>query len=148
MTREGSDGVVIVRRTIPVARERVFDAWLDPLSVASWMCPGPVASATAEIDPRVGGKFRIVMRHPNGAADHTGEYLSINRPTKLEFTWRSAATNGEPSIVTVEFFERTGGTEVVLTHRLLPPRQLDPHRRGWDDIVQKLGAAVASGDRT
>lgn len=63
MTRDEADAVVIVRRTIPVARERVFDAWLDPASVASWMCPGPVTHASAEIDARVGGRFRIVMRH-------------------------------------------------------------------------------------
>ena len=147
MTRDGSDAVVVVRRTMPVSRERVFDAWLDPAAVALWMCPGPVTSATAEIDARVGGRFRIVMQHPKAPADHWGEYLVIDRPSKLEFTWISAATNGNPTIVTVEFLERNGGTEVVLTHRLLPPGQIDPHRKGWGDIVQKLGTVVANVDR-
>jgi uncharacterized protein YndB with AHSA1/START domain len=138
--------VVVVRRVIPVPRERVFAAWLDPVSLSTFMCPGPVTSATAEVDARVGGRFRIVMHHPGGDGNHRGEYLVIDPPAKLEFTWISAATGHQPSIVTVEFFDLHGSTEVVLTHRRLPPSQADPHRKGWNDIVQKAGA-VASGER-
>lgn len=140
------DNVLVARRTIAVPRERVFAAWLDPNSLAIWMCPGPVASAAAEVDPRVGGRFRITMRHPNGDADHWGEYLVVDPPSKLEFTWTSDATDRRPTLVTVEFVERDGGTEVILTHRRLPPSQIESHRKGWTDIVQKL-AAAASGDR-
>jgi len=140
------DDVVVVRRTIPARRERLFAAWLDPNSLAVWMCPGPVASASAEVDPRVGGRFRISMRHPAGDADHWGEYLIIDPPSKLEFTWASAATERQPTLVTVEFLERDGSTEVILTHRRLPASQIEPHRKGWSNIVQKLGAA-ASDDR-
>jgi uncharacterized protein YndB with AHSA1/START domain len=139
--------VVIVRRTIPAPRERVFAAWLDAASLASWMCPGPVGSAAAEVDARVGGRFRIVMHHPSADADHWGEYVVIDPPSRLVFTWISAATDRTPTLVTVDFIERGGSTEVVLTHERLPPRQVDPHRKGWTDIVQKLGAAVAMGDR-
>jgi uncharacterized protein YndB with AHSA1/START domain len=147
MTGDAPDAVLVVRRVIAAPRERAFDAWLDPARLAQFMCPGPVGSARAEVDPRVGGAFRIVMRHPNGDADHRGEYLVIDRPSKLEFTWISAATDRRPTVVTVEFLARDGGTEVVLTHRRLPPPQLDSHRKGWGDIVQKLGAAVASSGR-
>ena len=147
MTRGPSDAVVVVRRVIAAPRARAFDAWLDPAQLARFMCPGPVGSASAEVDARVGGAFRIAMRHPGGDADHWGEYLVIDRPSKLEFTWTSAATDRQPTIVTVEFLERDGGTEVVLTHRRLPPTQIEPHRQGWGDIVQKLEAALAGGNR-
>jgi len=147
VTGDRSDAVLVVRRVIAAPRERAFDAWLDPARLALFMCPGPVRSASADVDPRVGGAFRIVMRHPDGDADHWGEYLVIDRPSKLEFTWTSAATDRQPTIVTVEFIEREGGTEIVLTHRRLPPPQFDSHRKGWSDIVQKLGAAAASGER-
>ena len=69
---------LVVRRVIPVARERVFAAWLDPVSLARWMCPGPVVGADVELDPRVGGKFRIVMHKPGGAVEHTGESTDID----------------------------------------------------------------------
>jgi uncharacterized protein YndB with AHSA1/START domain len=59
MTRDPATTLVVVRR--PVPRERVFAASLDPASLARWMCPGDVTSATIEVDPRVGGTFRILM---------------------------------------------------------------------------------------
>ncbi len=55
--------VLVVRRVIPVPRDEVFAAWLDPANRAQWMRPGDVTKATVEVDARVGGKFRIVMIH-------------------------------------------------------------------------------------
>jgi uncharacterized protein YndB with AHSA1/START domain len=138
---------LVVRRVLPVARERVFDAWLDPVSLAQWMCPGSVTGATVELDPRVGGRFRIVMRHPQGEVEHWGEYLAIERPSLLSFTWLSVNTDRRRTVVTVELLERDGGTELVLTHRRLPATQVDAHRRGWTDIVRKLAEALAPGAR-
>lgn len=135
---------VVVRRFIPVPRERAFAAWLDPASVVRWMLPGDVTHATVELDPRVGGRFRIVMEHGGGDADHWGEYVTIDAPLLLVFTWISAATDRLPTTVTVEFHERQGGTEVVLTHRGLPPGKVASHEKGWGDIVRKMGESVAS----
>jgi len=56
----GADELV-VRRVLRVPRERVFAAWLDPALMARWMCPGDTPSATVELDPQVGGTFRIVI---------------------------------------------------------------------------------------
>ena len=136
---------LVVRRVIPVARERVFAAWLDPVSLARWMCPGPVVGADVELDPRVGGKFRIVMHKPGGAVEHTGEYLAIEPPARLQFTWISANTDGRPTVVTLEFLDRGGATEVVLSHRRLPPAQVEGHRQGWTDIVRKLHETLTGG---
>ncbi len=142
---EDDSGVLVVRRVIPVPRERVFAAWLDPVGMARWLCAGKVTRATAELDPRVGGAFRIVMHHDDTDYRHDGVYLAIEPPSLLSFTWVSAATELGPSIVTIEFLERDRGaaTEVVLTHRGLPPSQVDGHRRGWSDIVGKLGEVLA-----
>ncbi len=136
---------LVVRRLVRAARERVFAAWLDPVSLSRWMCPGTVFGADVWLDPRVGGKFRIVMRHPSGAVEHTGEYLAIEPPSRLQFTWISVNTGGEPSVVTVEILERGAATEIVLTHRRLPPDKVEAHRRGWTDIVRKLGESLAAG---
>ena len=140
MIPAGEAEALVVRRVLPVPRERVFAAWLDPALMARWMCPGDTRSATVELDPRVGGAFRIVMHHGRGDADHRGEYLIIEPPARLPFTWISAATEFRPTVVTVELFERGTGTELVLTHRDLPAAKLDAHRQGWTDIVAKLAA--------
>ncbi len=77
------------------------------------------------------------MHHGRGDADHRGEYLIIEPPARLSFTWISAAEL-RPTIVTVELFERGTGTELVLTHRDLPAAKVDAHNQGWTDIVAKL----------
>jgi uncharacterized protein YndB with AHSA1/START domain len=140
----GEDPVteLVVRRVIPAPRERVFAAWLDPASLAQWMCPGDVTSAIADVDARVGGRFRIVIAHGRSDAEHTGEYLAIEPPSRLSFTWISANTEHRPTVVTVEFLKRGGGTELVLTHRRLPPTKVDAHRTGWTDIVRKLDESL------
>ncbi len=136
---------LVVRRFMPVPRERVFAAWLDPESLARWMCPGDTVRTTVDVEARVGGRFRIVMEHGQGAAEHRGEFLRIEPPSLLSFTWVSAATEERRTVVTVELLKREGGTEVVLTHRGLPPDRVDAHRGGWGDIVRKLGVELARG---
>jgi len=138
-----TDDPVVVRRFLPVPRVRVFDAWLDPKSLAQWMCPGDVERASAEVDARVGGRFRIVMHRGEAETEHQGEYIAIEPPALLSFTWISVHTDGQPSVVTVELAERAGGTDLTLTHRRLPSRTSDAHLRGWTDIVGRLEAALA-----
>jgi uncharacterized protein YndB with AHSA1/START domain len=133
---------LVVRRLLPAPREQVFAAWLDPESLAQWMCPGDVVSARVEIDPRVGGKLRIVMMRGETGVEHWGEYLVIEPPARLSFSWISNYTDLMPTMVTVELLDRGSQTELVLTHRRLPDGKVERHRQGWTDIVRKLEAAL------
>jgi uncharacterized protein YndB with AHSA1/START domain len=74
----------------------------------------------------------------HGCVEHTGEYLTIEPPSRLSFTWISKHTDQRPTVVTIEFHERDGGTEVILTHRGLPAREVEGHRQGWTDILRLL----------
>lgn len=134
------EGVVVVRRVIRAPREEVFDAWLDAESMVQWMRPGEAFDAKVTLDARVGGKFHILMIHGRDDSDHWGEYLEIERPSRLSFTWVSKSTAMQPTIVTIDFREVDGGTELTLTHRGLPQPKVDDHRNGWGTIVQKLAA--------
>ena len=135
--------VLVVRRQIAVPRERVFEAWLDSESLAHWMRPGDSTHAAVTVDPRLGGGFRIVMEGPtHGAVEHRGEYLAIEPPSLLSFTWISRPTDHKPTVVTIEFHERGTGTELVLTHRGLPAKAVEGHRKGWTDIVRLLEVAL------
>jgi uncharacterized protein YndB with AHSA1/START domain len=138
MSSRRSGETLVVRRFIPVPRQRVFAAWLDPTSLAQWMRPRGMTDARVEVDALVGGRFRIVMSQGREEFEHTGEYLLIDPPARLSFTWISEATDHRPTEVTIEFLERSGGTELVLTHRLLPAKQVESHRSGWSDILVNL----------
>ena len=145
MSRRESGETLVVRRVIRAPRERVFAAWLDPKSLAQWMRPGGATDATVEVDPKVGGRFRIVMIEGPKRYEHNGEYLVIEPPARLEFTWISQATELKPTVVSIDFLEREAGTELVLTHRRLPSTQLGSHRAGWTDIMRKLELLSGSG---
>ncbi|MDH5537904.1 MAG: SRPBCC domain-containing protein [Rhizobacter sp.] len=83
---------VIVRRDIEASADELFDAWLDPASLAVWMRPGDITHAEVNVDPKIGGDFEIVMHSPTGAHVHKGQYRVIERPHRLVFTWLSAGT--------------------------------------------------------
>jgi uncharacterized protein YndB with AHSA1/START domain len=144
--KEGT-GKLVVRKMIPASREEVFDSWTDPHSMAVWMCPGNTVRAEAELDVRVGGKFRILMKGDCEEFDHTGVYRVIERPSKLAFTWISRATANQETLVTIELFTRGKQTELVLTHEGLPSADaISRHGGGWTSIVEKLAGSLARAD--
>jgi uncharacterized protein YndB with AHSA1/START domain len=145
--RRGDSYRLEVRRVIPCPVEEVFAAWLTPESMEQWICPGG-AGARVTLDPRAGGRFRIEMLgHQGEVWDHEGEYLEIDPPRRLSFTWISEGC-GAPlgAIVTVEFKDLGGETEVILVHAGFPSAKgRDDHAIGWAEILSQL-AAVAKTD--
>lgn len=132
-----------VRRRIAAPAQMLFDAWLDPDSIATWMRPFDTAHTVAHADPVVGGGYRIVMHQPDGMmVEHVGKYLEIESPRRLVFTWASPATQHKDSLVTIEFIESEGATEVSLTHEQLPEYMAQAHVGGWTSALDKLAARV------
>ncbi len=134
---------VVVRREIRATAEELFDAWLDPASLAVFMRPGGTERTTVKVDPRVGGAFEIHMHMESGTVPHKGRYLEIDRARRLVFTWNSPYAGDNDSRVTVEFRSARGKTEVVITHEGLPADQQVSHNGGWSDILVLLEANYA-----
>ena len=138
-----------VRRTIAASAEELFDAWIDPESLAVWMRQDATQKTSIRVDARVGGEFEIVMHTPGGPVPHTGSYREISRPRRLVFTWNSEHAHHIDSLVTVEFRPARGATEIVLTHERLPDAEaVAKHHGGWSDILvlieQVFGKARAT----
>jgi uncharacterized protein YndB with AHSA1/START domain len=133
-------GTLVVERVLPAAPDEVFDAWTTPSRMAAWM--SPVGAAEAEVDLRVGGSIRVVMLEAR--LEHRGEYLEIDRPRRLVFTWVSPFTGAEPSVVTVELLPHDDGTRVVLKHERLPEDVVDGHRDGWGSMIERLAGIFAT----
>jgi uncharacterized protein YndB with AHSA1/START domain len=104
------------------------------------MRPGDADVVYVELHPVVGGTFRIDMRREDGRIFvHTGQYLEIQRPDKLVFTWNSTALGEHSSQVTVEFHEQGEQCLMVLLHDLPPDDAIfEDHRRGWTTILDLL----------
>jgi uncharacterized protein YndB with AHSA1/START domain len=128
-----------IEKLIPAPPARVFAAWLDPTVLAKFMCPMPGTSvAKAETDPRVGGRFLILMRIGGQDRPHQGEYRVVEPHKRLVFTWHSQAAPPE-SEVTLTFAE-AGADQTLLTlvHRGLPTAVRAAHDHGWTSIVAML----------
>ena len=133
-----------VERVVPGAINDVFDAWLNPTQLSRWMTPGPSMSVpVAEVDPRVGGRFYIVMRSSGRDIPHEGEYRVIDRPSRLVFTWNSEPA-GRDTLVTVTFIKvAERETRVHLTHeRFANAAARDSHRNGWGLILDAMAESV------
>ncbi|SFN59010.1 SRPBCC family protein [Dokdonella immobilis] len=136
---------VHVRRRIAAPAQALFDAWLDPAAIAAWMRPFDTVRTEAQADPVVGGSYRIDMVQPDGAlVEHVGTYVQIDPPRRLVFTWASPATQHKDSLVTIEFIESDGATEVSLTHEQLPEYMAQAHVGGWTSALEKLAARFGS----
>ena len=132
----GPDSVRL-ERTIAAPRDTVFDAWLTADVLKRWWPAGSDwETPIAEVDARVGGKLRLVMRSPDGEEfGPTGEFMEIERPERLVYswTWDGHGAHEGTNLVEVEFRDlRNGGTLVVLTKRgLLDEEARRAHREGW-----------------
>lgn len=109
----------VATKRFTVSAERVFDAWLDVNWLGRWMF-GPSVRDERIVrlgcEPRVGGKFSFVVDRQGNEVDHVGEYLEIDRPRLLVFTWGTRDTLPETSRVIVEIAPTADGCEVRVTH--------------------------------
>ncbi|MGH8943403.1 MAG: SRPBCC family protein [Acidimicrobiia bacterium] len=131
---------VRIERVLHASIHEVFDAWTDPATMAMWL--SPVGHAEAEVDLRVMGRFKVSMIGETTRIEHTGEYLVVNRPNELSFTWQSLYTGSEASVVTVLFEAEGDETRIVLTHHRLPEGQVDPHTQGWEAMITRLAGLL------
>ena len=136
-----ASAAVVVRRMISASAEDLFDAWLDPESLAEWMRPGAIKRSEARTDARVGGSYEVIMYGDSGRIPHNGVYRVIDRPRKLVFTWRSPFTDETDSLVTVDFRPEGKRTEVIVTHEQLPVAAREAHTRGWTNGLENLDQA-------
>jgi len=135
------DHSLTVQREIAAPADDLFDAWLDAESLGSWFKPFGARETHAEIDPRVGGSFRIVIVSDESSMVHTGTYREIDRPRRLVFTWSSPATHFRDSIVTVTFEPSSNDSTIVEIHHVGLPNEEERagHQSGWSDILRELG---------
>jgi uncharacterized protein YndB with AHSA1/START domain len=135
-----------LQRTIKADPATVFNAWTEPEQLNQWSAPEGMA-VDAEVDLRVGGRYRIRMQSPDGEIfTAVGEYQEIEPPNRLVYTWgwEETGNNHYETRITVDFLDRDGATEVVLTHELFPDAELaGKHNEGWTSCLNRLEGLFA-----
>ena len=132
---------VCVQRVMPAAPHVVFDQWLNPESLADWMCPRPARCVEITLEPRVDGIVRFDVDDSGTLVLITGRFLAIDRPRLLRFTW-SQSNWPDPtvaSVVTVAC-EPLGDDQTLMSieHSLLPPWEFDNYQNGWTLTCDQL----------
>ena len=137
-----------MKRTYQAPAQRVFDAWTNPEVMRRWWhAERDWETSEAEVDLRVGGNVRVVMRDPGEGVEHGGggRYTVVDPPHRLAFTWTWDDVPHE-TLIEIEFEESDGSTEVRFTHSSLLGRGDGALARGWlEPLFRQPRADPAAG---
>ena len=139
--------VVRIERTFDARAEDVFDAWTSEEVIRRWFKPKEGwREADAEVDLRIGGTIRVVMRAPDGEPVRAGgEYTLIERPHRLAFTWTFEDDPSNQQMIELEFTERDGVTTVLFVNSdISEAERRDSQYEGWSTCFDEIGRVLAS----
>jgi len=142
----GGESLVTLRvtRSFTATPERVFDAWLDPNTAGKWLFAAPNGlMVRVDIDARIGGKFVFVDRRDGEDVEHTGEYLEIDRPRRLVFTFSVPKYSSVVTRVAIDIAPTETGCDLSLTHDGVLPEWATQSESGWTMILEGLGRALS-----
>lgn len=130
-------------RRFAAAPERLFDAWTDPKLAAGWLFTTPDSEAHhVEIDLQVGGRWEIVDRRAGVDYRAIGEYLEIERPQRLVFTFGMPQFSDAFTTVVVEIAPDGDGAVMTLTQDGLAADAVAALEQGWGDMFDALADAL------
>lgn len=131
-----------LKRRLDAPPSKVFAAWTDPEKLVHWFGPADTVDglSSAELDVRVGGRFRIRFSTANG--DHHevgGVYREVTPDQRLVFTWAWRSTPERESLVTVALKPDGAATLLTLTHeQFFDEAARDRHEGGWSGTLDRL----------
>jgi uncharacterized protein YndB with AHSA1/START domain len=138
--------VVRIERAFDAPAEKVFDAWTSPTVMRRWFhCAADWDTPEVEVDLRVGGKVRVLMRKPDGSqVEAQGEYAVIDRPHRLVMTWTFDDDPSNEQLIELSFAEFNGSTTVVMVNsNISTDERRDNQAQGWGGCLDELERLLA-----
>jgi uncharacterized protein YndB with AHSA1/START domain len=149
MTAEPSDNELRITRSFAAPAALLFRLWTEPAHLVRWMGPHDFDCPHAEVDLRVGGAYRVLIRSGHrGDNWFGGVYRQIEPGRRLVFTFiwdNDGPAAGVETLVTITFAERDGRT--VQTFHQAPfssAERRDSHIGGWTQVFEKLDGYAAT----
>jgi uncharacterized protein YndB with AHSA1/START domain len=138
----GSRPSLTLTRRLNATTEKVYAAWADAEKLAQWFGPAQVkpGSVRAEMDVRVGGRYRISFEGDGGEYHEVGGvYREVVPGRRLVFSWAWHSTPERESQVTVQLKPDGAGTLLTFQHeQFFDQTARDNHERGWIELFAKL----------
>jgi uncharacterized protein YndB with AHSA1/START domain len=143
-----SGQTLLIQRSFQAPAQAVFDAWTSAEVMRRWFhAEHHWETPTAEVDLRLGGNVRVVMRDPDKDVEYGGggHYTEIDPPRRLVFTWTWDDDTDRETLIELDFDEADGATTVRLTHSNLRDQEsVISHEDGWATCLDNLDDVLAS----
>jgi uncharacterized protein YndB with AHSA1/START domain len=134
---------VRLSRSFDASPECVFDAWLNPATAGRWLFATAAGQMVRlEIDARPGGRFLIVERRGGEDVEHLGEYIEVDRPRRLAFSFTVPRYSPLATRVAIEIAPARAGCELTLTHEGVLEEWASSTEAGWKSILDGLAAPL------
>lgn len=145
-----------ITRTFDAPRALVWQAWTDPEHVKQWWGPQGFHNETCTSDLKVGGRFSLAMRAPDGNVyPCVGTFREIREPERI--VYEGEATEGHPcgagipprATVTISFAEQDGKTKLTLHTRFASAKRKQAAAEArfvvsWEEALDRLAEALTA----
>ena len=136
-----------LKRRLNARPEKVYAAWTDPEKIAHWWGPADTVAGSirAEMDVRVGGRFRLSFKTGDGEYHEVGGvYQEVVPNQRLVFSWAWHSTPERESLVAISLRADRDGTLLTLRHeQFFDQAARDGHERGWTGTLDTLEKYLA-----
>lgn len=149
-----TDRFLRLTRHFEVPPEKVFDAWTDASSTKQWLFTSPTSQNDTKLDLRVGGKWRIADIRDGETYVADGQYLEVDRPSKLVFTFSMPQFSPNSDTITVEFVAdgadcamtfTQSGIDIAKEIEATPEGEMGGSEHGWTLMFLGLKDLVETG---
>jgi len=146
-----AEQTLVIKRTFDAPRDLVWKVWSDPEQAKQWWGPDGFTAPVVELDARPGGKWRALMRSPDGKDiwQH-GVYREIVPPEKISFTFIWDAQPDHEMLVSITFAERGKKTEMIFRQGIFESvDDRNGHEGGWSQSFDRFAAYLKTvkGDK-
>ncbi len=150
-TELGADPI-IVEGYLAASPQSVFRAWTDPVLLMRWFGPKPDSLLSADLDLRVGGAWRFVMRDDGTEQmGFEGKYLVVQPSSRLVLSWSKFDTGstqsglGQMSQVEIMLANKGSGTDIRIVHSAIEDDVMRTgFSSGWEHGMKNLHDLVSN----
>ena len=134
---------IVCTRRFEVSCDKLFSAWVNPSILTKWLFTTATSELhRAEFEPWEGGNWTVVDRRDGEYFAATGQYLQIDRPHRLMFTFGMLQLSAELVHVVVDIARAAAGSELTLTHEYLPWMGTRSPEKGWQAMFDMLACTL------
>lgn len=144
MRKDMTKPLLVIKKEVDAKPEDVFAAWCKPELLMQWSFPFQNWTSTTKNDFKIGGEYTHIVTALDGTIHtHNGKYLDIIKNQKIIFTWNvidmQDTLNTHETLITVEFHNKNGKTEISLSHENFPNQELRTrYYESWQGCLNNL----------